>query len=106
MCRRWTGGPSFSTNAASVRFRGEENLQRYRSSDWAERGFCKCCGSSLFFHLKEQDHYIMNMGAIDDQSPFKVDSEIFIDEKPPGYDLSGTHPRLTGEEFLASMQGQ
>jgi len=27
---------------------GDENLQRYRSSPWAQRVFCKTCGSSLF----------------------------------------------------------
>jgi hypothetical protein len=104
MCRRWAGGPSFSTEASSVQFNGEENIQRYNSSDWGERGFCRQCGSSLFYRLKEPDQYILNMGAVDDQSPFTIASEIFIDEKPPGYDLAGKHPRLTGEEFLATVQ--
>ena len=46
MCRRWAGGPTFSTDVGSVTFSGEENIQRYDSSTWAERGFCKRCGSS------------------------------------------------------------
>jgi len=104
MCRRWAGGPTFSTGATGVAFRGEENIQRYSSSAWAERGFCKLCGSSLFYRLKETDHYVLNMGAIDDQGSFKIASEIYVDDKPPGYEFAGTHLRLTGEEFLASLQ--
>jgi hypothetical protein len=92
-----------SVGASGVAIRGKENLQRYESSAWAERGFCKRCGSSLFYRLKEGDGYFLSMGALDDQSPFKLTSEIYVDEKPPGYDFVGSHPRLTGEEFLASM---
>jgi hypothetical protein len=104
MCRRWTGGPTFSAEARSVVFRGEENIQRYDSSAWAERGFCKRCGSSLFYRLKETNSYILNMGSFDDQQVFKIASEIYVDDKPAGYDFAGDHPRLTGEEFLASLQ--
>ena len=104
MCRRWAGGPTFSTAAKGVVFRGGENIQRYSSSAWAERGFCKICGSSLFYRLKEPDQYVLSMGAIDDQGSLRIASEIYVDDKPPGYAFAGTHPRLTGEEFLASLQ--
>jgi len=30
--------------------------------------------------------------------------EIFIDDKPHVYDLAGDHPRMTGAEFMASLQ--
>ena len=104
MCRRWNGGPAFAAMVGKVTFEGEENITRYQSSEWAERGFCKRCGANLFFRLKEQDHYVMWMGSFDDQTPFNLVGEIFIDEKPPAYNLAGDHPRLTGEEFMASLQ--
>jgi hypothetical protein len=44
------------------------------------------------------------MGTFDDQTPFKLAGEIYIDEKPLVYDLAGDHPRMTGEEFMASLQ--
>jgi hypothetical protein len=44
------------------------------------------------------------MGTFDDLSPFSLAAEIFIDEKPQTYHLAGDHPRLTGEEFIASLQ--
>jgi hypothetical protein len=104
MCRRWVGGPSLSTEARSVTFRGEENIQRYSSSAWAERAFCKHCGSSLFYRLKETNQYILNMGSFDEQQLFEIGGEIYVDDKPAGYEFAGVHPRLTGEEFLASLR--
>ena len=103
MCRRWVGGPSFSVSAGRVRFDGEAQIGRYASSAWAERGFCKQCGSSLFYRLRQTDRYILNMGSFDNQEAFATASEIYIDDKPSGYAIAGEHPRLTGEEFLASL---
>ncbi len=104
MCRRWSGGPGFAASVGKVEFTGEENIARFDSSAWAERGFCKTCGTNLFYRLKETDHYIMCMGTFDDQAQFKLAGEIYIDEKPASYEFAGDHPRLTGEEFMASLQ--
>lgn len=104
MCRRWGGGPAFATSVGKVTFTGEENIGRFDSSEWAERGFCKRCGSNLFYRLKEADHYVMMMGTFDDVTPFKLAGEIFVDEKPALYNFAGDHPRMTGAEFMASLQ--
>jgi len=90
----------------SVAFTGTEHIKRYASSDWAERGFCAECGSTLFYCLKEPQMYVMATGAFDDPEQFSLEGEIYIDEKPGGYNFAGDHPRLTGEEFMASMGGQ
>jgi hypothetical protein len=89
--------------SASVEFTGESNITRYASSEWAQRGFCRKCGSSLFFQMQDGDHYVMSLGAFDDSADFKLEGEIYIDEKPPGYDFAGDHSRMTGAEFLASI---
>lgn len=104
MCRRWNGGPALAASVGSVTFTGEEHLTRFDSSAWAERGFCNRCGSNLFYRLKDADHYIVAMGAFDDPSTLKLSGEIFIEEKPSAYDLAGDHSRMTGEEFIASLQ--
>jgi hypothetical protein len=33
-----------------------------------------------------------------------LQDEIYIDQKPAVYDFVGDHPRLTGDEFMASLQ--
>jgi hypothetical protein len=101
MCRRWAGGPVLAALAHEVTFDGAENLQRFRSSEWAERGFCKHCGSHLFYFLVPVARYLMSVGSFDDGSPFELVQEIFIDHKPAGYAFAGDHPRLTERETLA-----
>ena len=104
MCRRWAGSPLLATSAAGVAFAGDENIGIYDSSEWAERGFCKICGSNLFYRLKATGGYHMPVGVFDDQSAFQIKGEIFIDRKPPGYDFAGDHPRLTEAETMAMFE--
>jgi len=103
ICRAWSSSPLFAVAVEKIEFKGEDKIALYSSSDWAERGFCKDCGSSLFYRLKEADHYIVCCGLFEDQSRFEMTGEIYADEQPAGYAFAGDHPRLTGEEFLASM---
>src|SRR5204862_150671 len=49
MCRRWGGGPALSLRLVpDPEIEGAEHVVRYPSSDWAERGFCRTCGTHLF----------------------------------------------------------
>lgn len=105
MCRRWSGGPGMAAYAESVEFSGKESLSTYASSDWAERGFCRTCGSSLFYLVKESQRYVIWTGALDDPSILELAGEIYIDEKPDFYDFAGDRRRLTGQEFLESLGG-
>ena len=103
MCRSWTGGPMQAARCEGVTFSGEGNIKTYKSSEWAERGFCSQCGSSLFYRMPETGMTVMALGAFDDQDQFDLAGEIFVDEKPSGYNFAGDHERLTAAEFLASM---
>jgi hypothetical protein len=103
MCLRWSGSPFFGAHARGVVFEGVEHLARYASSAWAERGFCRICGSSLFYYLKPTKAYSMCMGVFDDASRFRLTREICIDRKPEGYALAGDHPRVTEAETFAEL---
>lgn len=101
-CRRWCGGaPFLAADATGVVFTATEQLGVLQSSEWAERGFCKQCGSPLYYRLKGADGYAIGVGAFDDASDFRLAMEIFIDRKPAGYTLAGDHPRLTEAETFA-----
>jgi hypothetical protein len=107
MCRRWGSGPYLSTGVQSIAFEGEENVGRYRSSDWAERGFCAKCGTSLFYRLTGPDHYILSISAFDDQERWQMSSQIFTDEKPDFYDFANRTRMMTGAEvFEAFAKGE
>ena len=94
MCRQWNGGPALAVAVGSVTFAGEANIRRYRSSEWAERGFCKKCGSNLFYFLMP-NRYIIEAGLFNEQD-FKLESEIFCAGKPTWYEFAGGHPRHDG----------
>lgn len=102
MCRRWTGGPNMAINVGQdIEIEGKENVTAYRSSDWAERAFCRTCGSSLYYRMVEADAYIVYAGLLDDQSGLSLESQIFIDEKPDFYDFANETKNMTGAEVLA-----
>lgn len=86
MCRKWSGGPLMAVDCGSdVSFQGEENISVYNSSDWAERGFCKQCGSNLFYRLKQGNQYFILAGLFDNDENFVFDHQVFIDKKPAFY---------------------
>ena len=102
-CRKWGSSPYFSVPSQGVSFEGEENITRYDSSEWAERGFCKICGSSLFYRLKNPETYYISVGIFDEPTDFTLVGEIFIDSKPDGYNFAGDHPRKTEAEVIAEF---
>jgi len=103
MCRKWNGGPTMAVPVGKIVFPNEEYLGLYESSDWAERGFCKNCGTNLLYRIKAGDHTSVWVGAFDDQTAFKLFDEIYIDSKPDSYAFAGEHPRLTEEQTLKAF---
>lgn len=102
MCLRWGGGPLFALhNKGGIAFEGEEHIVRYRSSEWAERGFCGTCGTHLFYYLLPADEYVVSAGALDDTAGITLTSQIFIDEKPDWYAFANKTVEMTGEEVFA-----
>ncbi|MBB1089601.1 GFA family protein [Lysobacter sp. SG-8] len=102
MCRRWSGGPMFAVHGgANVAFSGAEPV-RYRSSDWAERGFCGACGTHLFYCLLQNGEYALPAGLFQDRG-FTLTTEIFIDEKPGFYAFANDTRKMTGEEAFAEF---
>jgi hypothetical protein len=67
MCRTMNGAPGAYTGApiAAYRITGEENLNWYRSSADAERGFCRVCGSKLFWREDGGTDLDVTMGSLE-----------------------------------------
>ncbi len=102
MCRKWGGGPLLAVNCGTgVRFESEEAVSVYDSSAWAQRGFCKRCGSHLFYRLRESGQYTMPVGLFDDATGFELDHQVFIDEKPHYYAFVNETTDMTGAEVFA-----
>lgn len=104
MCRKWGGGPLLGVECENdLSFSGEENIGIYQSSEWAERGFCKKCGSHLFYRLKEQNHYYIPAGIFDNSEGLVFDLQVFIEEKPEYYSFANETKNMTGEELFAEF---
>ena len=107
MCRKWVGGPIMTVECgADVSFKGKENISVYNSSEWAERGYCNKCGSSLFYRLKETKQHMMTAGLFEDNSMFEFDHQVFIDEKPTYYCFSNKTNEMTGKEVFEKYGSQ
>lgn len=102
-CRRWSGGPYIGLDFSPITLSSDESLKWFRSSDWAERGFCSACGSSLFYRLLEdKEKYSVCVGALENPpNDLMMTKEFFIDHKPDFYAFEGERERLTGAEVFA-----
>jgi len=101
MCRKWSSGPFMEIDCGTdVLFEGEEDITVYNSSDWAERAFCKKCGSHLFYRLKESKQHMISVGLFDDQDDLVFESQVFIDRKPTFYSFKNITKDMTEAEIF------
>jgi hypothetical protein len=104
MCRRWSAGPFMVRDCATtLSVEDKTNLGVYRSSEWAERAFCKQCGTPLYYRLIGQDHYFVSAEAFDDRAGYVFTHQVFIDEKPAYYDFANKTHDMTGAEVFAAF---
>jgi len=106
MCRKWGAGPFLEVDLQPGGLKIEDRTQLgvYKSSDWAERLFCKVCGSSLFFHFVPKDTYSVSLDSLDDTAAFEFDQQIFVEDRHGGYSFAEETKMITGEELIAAFQ--
>jgi hypothetical protein len=99
-CRRWGGGPFLGVHCCpAVEFRGAEHIAVYASSSWAERAFCRTCGTHLYYKLLATGEYFMPAGAFESDD-FELASQIYVDDQPGYYALANETPMLTEQQVL------
>lgn len=103
ICRRWTAGPFFAVECDGLTIADDSSLGVYPSSEWAERGFCKKCGTSLFYRLLGKDFAAVSVESLDERNGFAFTSQIFVDEKPAYYDFANATKTMTGAEVFAAF---
>lgn len=95
-CRRSSGHLWAATHARydDVRFLSDEGLKWYTSSDWAKRGFCKHCGSSLFYRMNDEDGIGIAVGTLDLPTGLHVGQHIFVKDKGDYYEIADDAPQI------------
>lgn len=104
-CRKWSGHYWSATSVPLDRFRltDDHGLAWYRSSDIAERGFCRHCGASLFWKPDGEWRISFSPAALDGPSGLRTTHHWHRDDAGDYYAPSGPPPavpaspaRLTG----------
>ncbi|WP_310618657.1 GFA family protein [Flexibacterium corallicola] len=94
-CRNSGGAfDSVGTKFAKLEFlEGEDQLTWYESSDYARRGFCPRCGSTLFWHADRHPEFAkyiaISVGSLNDTSGLKLAKHIFCADKGGYYEIDG-----------------
>lgn len=84
-CRRWNSGPWMSLQSSKASVSGD-SLVVYRSSAFAERGFCGRCGTHIF-HRPQDGHELAVSAGMFPSANLQIAREICFDEKPPFYEF-------------------
>ncbi|GGF64385.1 GFA family protein [Alteromonas lipolytica] len=104
-CRQWSGSPYLAIESEKADFSGD-TIATYESSEWAERGFCKQCGTHLFYKLKGADSYYVPVGLFAEINSMAMTHQLFIDSKPTYYNFAEQTVCMTGAEVFASIAGE
>ena len=88
---------------SGVQIENSEAVTSYRSSEWAERGFCSKCGTHLYYRFAGSDDYVLLAGFFGDEIAFEFKEQIFVDRKPDFYEFANATERLTEAEAFAKF---
>lgn len=111
MCQRWTGSAliALEVGADALQIEGAESLAIYSSSSWAERGFCRTCGSCLFYRVTapgdHQGKHYVPVGVFDDVEGLRLAGEIFHDRRLGVFEYAGETRKKTEAEVMAEFGG-
>lgn len=103
-CRRWAGGgPYFAVRMQDgVTLTRDEGLAWFRSSDHGERGFCRHCGTSLFWRVPGSGMDVaVSAGTLEPDHGLEIGAHIWVDDQPDFYEFADSAPRLTAAQAMA-----
>ncbi|WP_170600119.1 GFA family protein [Ruegeria arenilitoris] len=94
-CRRQSGHywASTATHQDNLTLNSSDTLGWFQASNTARRGFCKACGSFLFWQHKDEDTISVSMGALDQPTQLKLARHIFVADKGDYYDITDELPQ-------------
>ena len=85
----------------NIQITNATGLAWYKSSDIARRGFCRDCGSGLFYELFDHDATGILAGSLDQPTGLETIGHIFVAEKSDYYEIDDELPK-----FDASSNGE
>ena len=97
-CTRLNGNFGSHSKAlkSNITVTRDESLCWYEISDIARRGFCRECGSGLFWDHIEQDALGIIAGSLDSPTGLKTIGHIFVEEKSDFYEITDDIQQFKG----------
>jgi hypothetical protein len=94
-CRKQTGLCYAATNIAltGITIEGKEMITWYNASSFAQRGFCRICGSALFWRRDGGDEISIMAGAFDEPTGLQMSYHIYCDDKGDFYEITDGLPQ-------------
>lgn len=97
MCRKHSGAPALAFVHFPVEsfkwVRGQP--KRYRSSKYAERGFCMTCGSTLTMHEEVLGNRVqVALGSLDEPQRVRPDDHVWTQDQLPWFEIKDSLPRF------------
>jgi len=106
MCQKAGGGPfmAFASvpTPAFVVTRGEIAL--YKSSEIADRGFCRDCGTPLTYAGRGADHISVTLGSLDVPGRVAPDVQLGVEGEVAWLRRALAAPATRSEDWLASKR--
>jgi len=97
-CQKSTGHfyASSMPTTGELRLLASETLKWYRSSSFAERGFCSTCGSQLFWRRVGGAGFSFVVGSLDGDPKLAGGHHIFVEAKKSYYSINDGLPQHAG----------
>jgi len=96
-CRKQTSHVFAGMNVrrAQLAIQGDENVTWYRSSENVQRGFCRLCGSALFWQpaMPGCEYTSVAMGLFDPPTGTRLAKHTFVGEKSDYYEIADGLPQ-------------
>ncbi len=87
-CRRQHGALGVYTLAPTDRYKikGDRNIVWYESSPGIRRGFCRICGSKLFWERADSGQLDVTLGTMDQPTGLRIEKQIYLADAGDYYD--------------------
>lgn len=82
-----------SVSAGDLILEAAATLTWFRSSDFAERGFCRRCGGNLFWRRIAGDSISVMAGTLDVPTRLHIERHIFVGAKSDYYEICDQAPQ-------------
>ena len=102
MCQRATGGVSIAfRNVPKAAVTWEHEPDSYRSSPFAQRGFCSNCGTPLTFEFDDGSNLDLTVGSFDDPGYFRPEEHSGAESLHEAWIDTSDLPRYRTEDNAA-----